>query len=157
MITAIFLALAAAPLDVPFFEQKKNGCGAASVAMVMEYWRDDVDAAKVYAELGGNAAGGTALDAMRKYLEDAGFRAFTLRGEWSDIEKHLEKRRPLIVALRPGPSKRLHFAVVAGVDTGHVRLNDPTRRNSVQMKRSNFEKQWTLAEKWMLVAAPARN
>ena len=25
-------------LDVPFLRQKKNGCGAASVAMVLHYW-----------------------------------------------------------------------------------------------------------------------
>jgi hypothetical protein len=26
-------------LDVPFIRQEKEGCGAASIAMVMQYWR----------------------------------------------------------------------------------------------------------------------
>ena len=26
-------------LDVPFVKQEKNGCGAASVAMVMQFWQ----------------------------------------------------------------------------------------------------------------------
>ena len=26
-------------LDVPFVRQEKNGCGAASIAMVMQYWQ----------------------------------------------------------------------------------------------------------------------
>ena len=26
-------------LDVPFVKQEKDGCGAASIAMVMQYWR----------------------------------------------------------------------------------------------------------------------
>jgi len=26
-------------LDVPFVKQEKNGCGAASIAMVMQYWQ----------------------------------------------------------------------------------------------------------------------
>ena len=26
-------------LDVPFVKQERNGCGAASIAMVMQYWR----------------------------------------------------------------------------------------------------------------------
>ena len=27
-------------LDVPFVPQEKNGCGAAVIAMVMDYWSD---------------------------------------------------------------------------------------------------------------------
>ena len=26
-------------LDVPFVKQEKNGCGAASIAMVMQFWQ----------------------------------------------------------------------------------------------------------------------
>ena len=26
-------------LDVPFVKQEKDGCGAASIAMVMQYWQ----------------------------------------------------------------------------------------------------------------------
>jgi len=26
-------------LDVPFVKQEKNGCGSASIAMVMQYWQ----------------------------------------------------------------------------------------------------------------------
>jgi Papain-like cysteine protease AvrRpt2 len=40
---AASLLVAAEPaglwLDVPFVKQEKDGCGAASIAMVMQYWR----------------------------------------------------------------------------------------------------------------------
>ena len=28
-------------LDVPFIKQEKDGCGAASISMVMQYWNRD--------------------------------------------------------------------------------------------------------------------
>ena len=33
-------AAASSQLNLPFYPQKKNGCGAASVAMVMHYWEN---------------------------------------------------------------------------------------------------------------------
>jgi ABC-type bacteriocin/lantibiotic exporter with double-glycine peptidase domain len=124
--------------------------------MVMGYWGREVDAGRVYAELGSGAGGGVELAAMKKYLEGAGFQAFTLRGAWVDLENHLSKRRPLIVALRPGERKRLHFAVVTGVEGERVWLNDPTRSKPAAVGRREFEKQWEQGGRWLMVAAPTR-
>lgn len=153
-------SLWAEPLDVPFFRQQKNGCGAASVAMVMHYWTRNAaspepapDAGQVYRRLYRTGQKGIALADMRSYLEESGFRAFTLRAEWADIERHLERARPAIVGLRPDSKKGIHFAVVAGVDGNRVWLNDPTRRKPSRMKRSDFLRQWRLADQWMLLAA----
>ena len=40
IVTIAVSQLAGAPLQVPFFTQKKNGCGAASAAMVLHYWSE---------------------------------------------------------------------------------------------------------------------
>ena len=43
MIALSIMAFASGPagvwLDVPFVKQEKNACGAASIAMVMQYWQ----------------------------------------------------------------------------------------------------------------------
>jgi len=160
-IGAVLLALASAlhaagPLDVPFFRQEKNGCGAASLAMVAHYWRPGAapDHSAIYAKLIDAERKGIALSAMKQYLEEIGFQAFTLRGEWADLTSHLSKGRPIIVALKAGRSPRLHFAVLTGVDERHVWLNDPTRKGAQQTQRERFEKQWSGAERWMLLASP---
>lgn len=149
-------------LSVPFFAQQKNGCGAASVAMVMHYWsseQGDIDqypkASDIYAALYDAKLRGIPLVDMKHYLEGNGFRAFTFHGRWSDVEQQLEKRRPLIISLKKKASSPMHFAVVTGAGRDEVQLNDPTHEGTTRMKREEFEKRWKYAETWMLLAVPS--
>ena len=156
------LAVAASqPLTVPFFKQQKDGCGAASVAMVMHYWGGQrVEAlpypapAQVYQALYDKELGGIPLVEMKHYLENNGFRAYTLHGQFADVEQHVGKGRPVIVSLKKKDSSPRHFAVVTGTTKSHVLLNDPTHKGTTRMKRAEFDKQWNRAETWMLLAAP---
>jgi len=155
-------------LDVPFVKQVKNGCGAASVAMVMQYWlikqgrsdRESADASEIHRALSAPGGGGVYASAMKRYFAQRGFSAFSFRGEWNDLKDHLQKGRPLIVALKPsGPDSPLHYVVVAGLDpqSGVVSLNDPARRKLIKQSRDDFEKQWSGANKWTLLALPQSN
>lgn len=157
---ALTLAFAAAvlgePLAVPFFHQQKNGCGAASVAMVAHYWTPASSPAPgaVYDRLIDAERKGIQLAAMKSYLQELGFQAFTLRGQWSDLEQHLAKGRPVIVSLQAGRAGRLHFAVLVGIEDQHVWVNDPTRKAPHRTGRAKFEQQWDGANRWMLLATP---
>jgi ABC-type bacteriocin/lantibiotic exporter with double-glycine peptidase domain len=144
------------PLTVPFVRQEKNGCGAASIAMVAQYWNRDgaPEPHAIYGRLIDPKHQGIELAAMKSYLEEIGFQAFTLRGKWSDLEQHLAKGRPIIVSLQEGTTKRLHFAVLAGVEEQSVWMNDPTRKAAHRADRAKFEKQWEGANRWMLLATP---
>lgn len=160
---ACFAAVAGAVekrLDVPFFAQEKNGCGAASVAMVAHYWGGRTatppSPAQVYQQLYRADRHGVPLADMKRYLEDHGYRAFTVRGEWADLESHLSKGRPVIVGLKPKRSKGLHFAVLTGAGGDYVWLNDPTRKRPSRVKLAKFEEQWGYADHWMLLATPAK-
>jgi ABC-type bacteriocin/lantibiotic exporter with double-glycine peptidase domain len=153
-------------IDVPFVKQEKNGCGAASIAMVMQYWLrqqgrpTDGSAAnsiEIQSALYDPSANGIYASAMERYFQQHGFRTFSFRGEWSDLHQHIVKGRPLIVALKPaeagGP---LHYVVVAGLDRdrGLVLLNDPAQRKLLKQERSGFEKQWSGTDNWTLLALP---
>ena len=152
-------------LDVPFVSQEKDGCGAASVAMVMQYWfkRQDradsekVDAAEIHRALYASGARGVYASAMERYFKQRGFNTFAFRGRWEDLLNHLRKGRPLIVALKPSEAGApLHYVVVAGLDpqAGLVLLNDPARRKLLKQDRADFEKQWSGVNKWTLLALP---
>ncbi len=151
-------------LDVPFYAQEENGCGAASVAMVMEYWenyrpelRMAVPAPQlVYEVLYRPEQKGIQLAAMKRYLEGRGFRVFTLHGEWADVGKQLAKGRPIIAGLRAGRNKPVHFVVVTGAGSGRVWLNDPLRRKPSHLEQLEFEGRGASADRWMLLAAPSR-
>ncbi len=155
LLAATYWAPAAWPLEVPFYAQKKNGCGAASVAMVMHYWGNQkVAPEQVYGALYRPSQKGILLADMKRYLEAMQFRVFTLRGEWADVEAHLSKSRPLIVGLRKTPAAAMHFVVVTAVGDDRVWLNDPTRGKPNRLKRLEFERRWALADRWMLLALP---
>ena len=76
------------------------------------------------------------------------------------LQQHLQKGRPLIVALKPSAMERaLHFAVVAGMDTQKeiILVNDPAERKLRKMERATFEKQWGGAQRWTLLALPEQS
>ena len=152
-------------LDVPFIKQEKNGCGAASIAMVMQYWMlqqgrtvsPSSDAIQIQRTLYSGHAHGIYASDLEHYLQQRGFRTFAFRGDWTDLKQQLEKGRPLIVALKPDSGNiPLHYVVVAGLDweQGLVMVNDPAQRKLLKQDRSSFEREWSAAGKWTLLALP---
>ncbi len=122
-------------LDVPFVKQEKDGCGAASIAMVMQYWQKQrgsavaaADSAAIQRALYSQKGRGIYASDLEHYFQQQGFRAFAFQGSWQDLKEHLQKGRPLIVALKPVThSADLHYVVIAGLDWEHaiVMMNDP--------------------------------
>src|ERR1700688_196153 len=133
-------------LDVPFVKQEKDGCGAASIAMVMQYWQlqqrrsgnPTAEAAQIQRALHSDVAHGVYASDMERYFQQNGYATFVFAGDWSDLKQHLEKGRPLIAALKPGSMVQLHYVVVAGLDQERklVLLNDPAQRKLLKEDRS---------------------
>jgi ABC-type bacteriocin/lantibiotic exporter with double-glycine peptidase domain len=153
-------------LEVPFIKQSNEGCGSASIAMLLQYWgahgtavaggRDDVDA--IQRQLYSRKGHGIFASDMERYLKESGFRVFALRGEWSDLREHLAQGRPLIIGLEPGNTHApLHYVVVTGMDWQReaVFVNDPARGKLLRIERPEFEKEWLATRNWMLLAVPA--
>lgn len=153
-------------IDVPFAAQTTDGCGSASLAMVMQYWdgkeRQPVGAnaspANIQAALFSYAAHGIYASSMERYLRDAGYLAFAFNGQWSDLEHHLRLGRPLIVGLKAsGAHGPLHYVVVVGIDSarGFVYMNDPAQQKMLRISRTGFEAEWKPTRDWTLLAVPA--
>jgi ABC-type bacteriocin/lantibiotic exporter with double-glycine peptidase domain len=151
-------------IDVPFFRQEKDGCGAAVIAMVMQYWNQQqarntvsVDVDQIQKALFSKEAHGIYSSDLKRYFEDHGFRTFAVQGSDDDFQHHLEKGRPLIVALKPmSGQKSLHYVVVVGVDPHEnvILVNDPAQKKLLKMDRLVFEKEWTAVQRWTLLALP---
>lgn len=151
-------------LDVPFIKQEKEGCGAAVISMVMQYWQEKAglpanpaaDAAAIQRELFSASAHGIYASDLARYFDQHEFRAFVFAGDWDFLRIHLAKGRPLIVAMKPTGGGDLHYVVVAGLDWGHnlVLLNDPAQKKLLQEERADFEKEWKAAKWWTLLALP---
>jgi len=148
-------------LDVPFIRQENNGCGAASAAMVMRYWQrqqgqpETAGAEDIQRALYSSRARGIFASDLERYLRQHGFRTFAVKGEWQDLKHHLEKGRPLIVALKRGQGN-LHYLVVTGLDWQQdlVLKHDPAVRKLLKQHRADFEREWNAAGNWTLLAVP---
>ncbi|MGE0405286.1 MAG: C39 family peptidase [Candidatus Korobacteraceae bacterium] len=151
-------------LDVPFIAQSREGCGSASIAMVMQYWlahqgqRPGPAAQEpaIFRVLYSPEARGIYASSLERYLREQGFRTFAFEGSWQDLRQHLGKGRPLVVALQPETGASLHYVVVTGLDWERelVLINDPAGRKLMKRERRSFEKQWESAGKWTLLALP---
>ena len=162
---AVYAAgLASLWIDVPFVEQQKDGCGAASMAMVMLYWQRQLGqpasasagSAWIFRSLHSEAAHGIYASDMLRYFQQNGYRAFAIAGTWSDLERQLRKGRPLIVALHASSGSELHYVVVAGLDEDNhlVFLNDPAQRKLLKEDQARFEREWKASGYWTLLAVP---
>jgi predicted double-glycine peptidase len=153
-------------LEVPFIKQAEDGCGSASLAMLLQYWAvhgaaiapGTSDPALIQRQLYSPRAHGIFASDMERYLRSAGFREFAVSGEWNDLRKHLEQGRPLIVSIQPGDARPpFHYVVVTGIDWQReaVFIHDPARGKLLRVERGEFEKQWEAVRNWMLLAVPA--
>ena len=116
-------------------------------------WRPaSADPARIERALYSREAAGTFASHIESFFRQEGFTAFAFEGEWADLEQHIAKGRPLIVSL----GKTRHFVVVTGLDTarGLVAVNDPARRKLLQLDRKSFERDWSAAGRWTLLALP---
>ena len=152
-------------LDVPFIKQSPEGCGAASVAMVMQYWdaqqsrpsQPSSDADSILRDLYSKKDRGILASKIESYFGEHGYNTYSFRGQWIDLEQHIAKGRPLIVALQPKSRRApLHYVVIAGIDSAQqqVLYNDPAGRKLQLLDRFTFEKQWRATEFWTLLAVP---
>jgi ABC-type bacteriocin/lantibiotic exporter with double-glycine peptidase domain len=152
-------------IDVPFVSQPPEGCGAAVISMVMQYWTkqaghsppETAEVARIQAALFSPKERGISNRAMRQYFQEHDYRAFEYRGDWSELGREVRLGRPPIVALAPdGPHAPLHYAVVVGIDPdhGYAFLNDPAQGKLLRASREAFEKTWKATDHWTLLAVP---
>src|SRR5260370_14611388 len=152
-------------LDVPFVKQEDEGCGAASIAMVIQYWQKqqpesniaNPDPVAIQRVLYSRKAHGIYASDLKRYFHEHSFTTYTFQGTWDDLRHHLEKGRPLLLALKPSPGEvSLHYVVVVGLDCNQnsVRLNDGAQRKLLKEDRNKFEKEWNAGGRWTLLALP---
>src|ERR1700742_667835 len=80
----VFAAVPGVWLDVPFIKQEKDGCGAASIAMVMQYWLNkqtkplnaDSDAIAIQRVLYSSKDHGIRASDLENYFQQHNFQTF---------------------------------------------------------------------------------
>lgn len=152
-------------IDVPFVAQSGDGCGSASISMVMQYWAKkegktrppSANVQAIQSKLFSPKAGGITTSSIEDYFRKSGYGVFAFRGSWDDLGHHIQLGRPLIVGLAAsGPLGPLHYVVVVGIDVGRgfVFVNDPAQQKMQRLSRQGFESEWSHTHNWTLLALP---
>lgn len=152
-------------IDVPFVLQQEEGCGAASLSMLIQYWQSHgfsveenaSDPVRIMQLLYSKKDHGIPVRDLTKYLQDHGFKTFEFTGKWDDLAHHISKGRPLIASLEAnGNRDRFHYLLVTGIDRDQnlVLVNDPSERKLLKMNRNTFEDRWKASGNWTLLAVP---
>lgn len=151
-------------INVPFVAQPRDGCGAASVAMVMQYWAAQThlpltaaeNVATIQSQVYSPKLHGATPKALENYLHRHGYLTFAVSGTWQELGEQIRRGRPLIVALRPSGQHALHYVVIDGIDMvrGLIMMNDPELRKLLPEGQQQFEKEWSATGRWMLLAVP---
>jgi len=147
--------LAGPSLDVPFVHQAENTCGAASLAMVLRYWKEDVTHEAIAARLLEPGQPGIPGSSLEAFARERGLTAIAYEGDTALLRDYVAKGRPLIVAWKQG-RRRLHDVVVVGYDDarGEVIVHDPAEGPSRRVSLRAFEKRWAGTGHWTLLVVP---
>jgi ABC-type bacteriocin/lantibiotic exporter with double-glycine peptidase domain len=164
LLPALVLTSSLLWIDIPFISQQKEGCGAATIAMVMKYWdgkghsvKDTaMDADRIMQQLYTEEDKGIRAEEVSAYFEKNGFKTFVFSGTIEDLTQHISKGRPLIISVKAEGIDGFHYMVVAGMnaDDGMILVNDPADRKLRKITKDDFEKRWKVTNNWTLLALP---
>jgi ABC-type bacteriocin/lantibiotic exporter with double-glycine peptidase domain len=133
----------------------KDTCGAASLAMVMRYWGQEITQDQIAARLLQKDLHGIRGSKLEEFARERGLVAIAYTGDRDQVRDYLAKGRPLIVAWRVGRD-RYHDVVVVGYDAekGEFLVHDPAEGASRRVTAASFEKRWAGAGHWTLLVLP---
>ena len=155
MLAAVIPFLLAAALDVPYVHQRKDTCGAAALAMVLQYWGVAVSHDEVAGELLQPELHGIAGSRLAAFAAGRGLTAVAHAGDIDHLRDHVGKGRPMIVAWAMGRGRH-HDVVVIGFDDDRRRVivHDPARGAARGVDLDTFRRRWAGAGHWTLLVAP---
>ncbi len=149
MVLALLLIAA---LPVPYVPQPKDGCGAASLAMVLRYWQQPADVEEIARALVDPELHGIRGSLLESFARARGVTAIAYKGDLAQLRDYLDRGRPLIAAWKL--KKGYHNVVVVDADATRVTFHDPAEGPSRSLEAAEFERRWKGAGFWTLLVLP---
>jgi len=141
---------------VPAVEQvSREGCGAACLAMVLQYWGHEVSPEELERECVVPGIEGIRAASLRDAARRRGLSAYLFAGTVEDVEHELRRGRPVIVGLAHprGDAYLSHFQVVVGLHPSRqdVAVLEPAVGHLMRDALVDFAVAWGRARNVMLV------
>jgi len=141
----------------PVRQTAREDCGAAALAMVLNYWGSPVTPGEITAANPPTTGQGIKAAALREFARRKGLQAFLIQGQQSDLEREIGRHHPVLV----GVLKRYlfrnypHYEVVVGINRQERRVLtlDPSHGLRVN-RRDSFAAEWAKAGQVTLIIFP---
>jgi tetratricopeptide (TPR) repeat protein len=139
-----------------FFKQDKNFCGPAALAVVMNYWGDDITQEKIAEHIYKESIKGSLTVDLESYAYKRGFFAQAGSFTLDELGPKLRDGIPIIVIVQVMPFiKKNHYLVLFGYnDTREVVIVYSGKEEPELMSYKDFVRKWESAGKWALVVCP---
>ena len=144
-------------LDVPFIEQTDNLCGPASLAMVANYYGQNVTAEDVAELIYIPKKKGSLQLEMQAAARSLGFVAYSMNMDLASLRSEINAERPVIVLqnLAFNVYPVWHYSVVTGRDPNNdYLLLHSGRHEYYRSSWTTVENTWRRGNYWALIAAP---
>lgn len=143
-------------INIPFIKQKTDYfCGPASLQMIFNYHRMNIDQEKLAEIMKTKEKVGTKKRRMIEAVKKHGFHFCAKNNsKITDIEELLENKIPVIVNFIEPSDEESHYAVIIGMNNDEVVFSDPWNGNDFRIDKKEFLKRWYGFEdnkkRWML-------
>tara|TARA_B110000238_G_C16098745_1_gene427292 strand:+ start:261 stop:1286 length:1026 start_codon:yes stop_codon:yes gene_type:complete len=144
-------------LDVPFIEQTDNLCGPSSLAMVANYYGQNVTAEEVASLIYIPKKKGSLQIEMQAAARSLGLVAYSMNMDLASLRSEINAERPVIVLqnLAFNIYPVWHYSVVTGRDPNNAYfLLHSGRHEYYRSSWTTFENTWRRGKYWALIAAP---
>lgn len=142
---------------VPFYPQKPEFCGPASLAMVLDFWGRHLTQEEIAPQVYSPTVHGSLTLDVENYARKQGFWTHSYRGNLKDLKKDLDRGFPVIVFENRGFDSLPinHYSVIIGYsdDSGGVVMNSAEDRNYF-MPYPLFLRNWKKGGYWTLLILP---
>lgn len=143
-------------LEVPFIKQTGSHCGPSALAMVANYYGNNITATEIAdAVYTPNRQGSLQIE-MVAATRSLGLVPYVMNMDLESLYTELDHERPVIVFqnLSLGILPKWHYSVVTGRSPdGEKLLLHSGRHQFYRVNRYTFENTWNRGDNWALVAA----
>lgn len=142
---------------VPFFRQTGQDCGPAALAGILAFHGRPADLEAITASIYLPKLRGTLPMDLERYAREARLTTTSPDGTAGALRSAVRAGLPVICLLDLGfgPYRQPHYVTVTGFDDGNglFIMHDGIAQDTT-MTYAAFEKRWSRAGRWMLVAKP---
>ena len=139
---------------VPFVKQKDQFCGPAAMASVLAYYGDNITQEEIAEKVYTPKLDGALISDMENYARDSGYKAETVNGNITALEKEIDEGVPVILLVDRGKwmVSVPHYYVVYGYNTGEkVFIINTGNEAEVEIPFERLDGEWEKMNRLMLI------